>query len=90
VISEPGAVGGEGVGDLEELERCPGGVIYRSREEEEGGADGVKKMSTSGEKETMEREFNQAAGNLMWPMLTRTNYQEWASHIQCNLEGMFL
>lgn len=38
----------------------------------------------------MEKAFNQAAGNLMWPMLTRTNYQEWSSHIQCNLEAMFL
>jgi hypothetical protein len=44
----------------------------------------------SGEKEVMERAFNQAAGNLTWPMLTRTNYQGWSSHIQCNLEGMFL
>ena len=42
------------------------------------------------EKETMERAFNQAAGNLVRPMLTRTNYQDWASHVQCNLEGMFL
>ncbi|XP_066380736.1 uncharacterized protein [Miscanthus floridulus] len=47
-------------------------------------------MSTSGEKEAMEKAFNQAAENLIWPMLTRTNYQEWASHIQCNLEAMFL
>jgi hypothetical protein len=47
-------------------------------------------MGTSGEKESMDRAFNQAAGNLVWPMLTRTNYQEWSSHIQCNLEGMFL
>lgn len=44
----------------------------------------------SGEKEVMERVFNQAAGNLTWPMLTRTNYQGWSSHIQCNLEAMFL
>ncbi|CAD6228004.1 unnamed protein product [Miscanthus lutarioriparius] len=47
-------------------------------------------MGTSGEKESMDRAFNQAAGNLMWLMLTWTNYQEWSSHIQCNLEGMFL
>ncbi|XP_066341937.1 uncharacterized protein [Miscanthus floridulus] len=47
-------------------------------------------MGTSGEKESMDRAFNQAAGNLVWPMLSRTNYQEWSSHIQCNLEGMFL
>jgi hypothetical protein len=48
-------------------------------------------MGASGEtKEAMEKAFNQAAGNLMWPMLTRTNYQEWSSHIQCNLEAMFL
>jgi len=44
----------------------------------------------SGEKESMDRAFNQAASNLVWPMLTRTNYQEWSSHIQCNLEGMYL
>lgn len=44
----------------------------------------------SGEKEVMEWVFNQAAGNLTWPMLTRTNYQGWSSHIQCNLEAMFL
>ena len=47
-------------------------------------------MSTSGEKEAMEKAFNQAAGNLVWPMWTRSNYQEWASHIQCNLEAMYL
>jgi len=46
--------------------------------------------SNKAEKETMERAFNQAAGNLTWPMLTRTNYQGWSSHIQCNLEGMYL
>ncbi|XP_066311453.1 uncharacterized protein [Miscanthus floridulus] len=45
---------------------------------------------TSGEKESMDRAFNQATGNLVWPLLTRTNYQEWSYHIQCNLEGMFL
>jgi len=45
---------------------------------------------TSGEKESMDRAFNQATGNLVWPLLTCTNYQEWSSHIQCNLEGMFL
>jgi len=44
----------------------------------------------SGEKEAMEKAFNQAAGNLLWLMLTRSNYQEWASHVQCNLEAMFL
>lgn len=42
------------------------------------------------DKEVMERAFNQAAGNLMWPMLTRTNYQGWSSHIQWNLEVMYL
>ena len=49
-------------------------------------------MSESGvsEKEVQERAFNQAAGNLIWPTLTRTNYQEWSSHVQCNLEGMSL
>ena len=35
----------------------------------------------SGEKESMERAFNQAAGNLVWPMLSRINYQEWPSHV---------
>ena len=38
----------------------------------------------------MEKAFNTAAENLMWPLLTCTNYQEWASHVQCNLEAMFL
>jgi hypothetical protein len=47
-------------------------------------------MSTSEDKEVMEKAFNQASDNLMWPMLTRTNYQEWSSHVQCNLEAMFL
>jgi len=28
--------------------------------------------------------------NLTWPVLTRSNYQNWASHIQCNLEGLNL
>lgn len=41
-------------------------------------------------KEVMERTWNQAAGNLVWPMLTRTNYQEWPALVQCNLEGMYL
>ena len=51
----------------------------------------VAEMGASGtDKEAMEKAFNQAAGNLVWPMLTRTNYQEWSSHVQCNLEGMFL
>ena len=50
----------------------------------------IAEMSTSGEKESMDRAFNQAAGNLVWPMLTRSNYQEWASHVKCNLEGMYL
>jgi hypothetical protein len=45
---------------------------------------------SQGDKEAMEKAFNQVAGNLIWPMLTRTNYQEWSSHVQCNLEGMFL
>jgi hypothetical protein len=30
----------------------------------------------SGEKESMEWAFNQAADNLVWSMLSRTNYQE--------------
>ena len=38
----------------------------------------------------MERAFAQAVRNLMWPMLTRTNYQGWAAHVQCNLEAMCL
>ena len=46
--------------------------------------------ASSTDKEAMEKAFNQAAGNLVWPMLTRTNYQGWSSHVQCNLEGMFL
>jgi len=47
-------------------------------------------MSTSGEKEAAERAMKEAAGNLLWPMLTRTNYQEWSALVQCNLEGMYL
>ncbi|CAD6224022.1 unnamed protein product [Miscanthus lutarioriparius] len=42
------------------------------------------------EKELMERAWNQASGNLVWPMLSRSNYQEWSAHVQCNLEAMFL
>ena len=38
----------------------------------------------------MERAWNQASGNLVWPMLSRTNYQEWSAHVQCNLEAMYL
>jgi hypothetical protein len=41
------------------------------------------------DKEAMERPWNHAAGNLVWPMLTRTNYQEWFVFVQCNLEGMY-
>jgi hypothetical protein len=42
------------------------------------------------DKEVMERVWNQAAVNLVWLMLTRTNYQEWSALVQCNLEGMYL
>ncbi|CAD6266707.1 unnamed protein product [Miscanthus lutarioriparius] len=42
------------------------------------------------DKDMMERAWNQAARNLVWPMLTRTNYQEWSALVQCNLEGMYL
>lgn len=27
-------------------------------------------------------------GTLMWPMLTRTNYAEWAMLMQCNYETL--
>ena len=27
---------------------------------------------------------------MKWPTLTRTNYQGWAAHVQCNLEAMCL
>lgn len=49
-------------------------------------------MGSSGEKEKelMERAWNQASGNLVWPMLSRSNYQEWSAHVQCNLEAMYL
>lgn len=47
-------------------------------------------MGTSDDKTDMEKALSQAASNLIWPMLTRTNYQEWASHVQCNLEAMLL
>ena len=46
--------------------------------------------SSGGEKEAMERAMKEAAGNLLWPMLTRSNYQEWSALVQCNLEGMYL
>ena len=42
------------------------------------------------DKDVMERAWNQAAENLVWPMLTCTNYQEWSALVQCNLEGMYL
>jgi len=38
----------------------------------------LEEMSTSGEKEAAEQAMKEAAGNLLWPMLTRTNYQEWS------------
>ena len=38
----------------------------------------------------MERAWNQASGKLVWPMLSRTNYQEWSAHVQCNLKAMYL
>lgn len=48
-------------------------------------------MGSSGkDSEALERAWNQAAGNLLWPMLTRTNYQEWSAHVKCNLEAMYL
>jgi hypothetical protein len=50
---------------------------------------GVVEMGDAN-KDAREQAFNQATRNLVWPMLTRTNNQEWSSHIQCNLEGMFL
>jgi hypothetical protein len=40
---------------------------------------------SSGDKEAM-REAT--TDNLMWPMLTHTNYQDWSALVQCNLEGM--
>ena len=46
--------------------------------------------SSGGEKEAMERTMKEVTGHLMWPMLTRTNYQEWSALVQCNLEGMYL
>jgi hypothetical protein len=42
------------------------------------------------DKELMECAWNQAAGNLVWPMLTRSNYQDWSVHVQCNLGAMYL
>jgi hypothetical protein len=48
-------------------------------------------MGDTSDKDNMrERAWNQAAGNLIWPMLSRTNYQEWSVHVQCNLEAMYL
>jgi len=42
------------------------------------------------DKDVRDRVWNQAAGNFVWPMLTRSNYQEWSVHVQCNLEAMYL
>ena len=43
-------------------------------------------MGSSGkDQDVMERAWNQAS-----PMLSRTNYQEWSAHVQCNLEAMYL
>jgi hypothetical protein len=51
----------------------------------------IDAMSVSDkDKEVMERAWNHASGNLVWPMLSRTNYQEWSTHVQCNLEAMYL
>jgi hypothetical protein len=51
----------------------------------------IDAMSVSDkDKEVMERAWNHASGNLVWPMLSRTNYQEWSAHVQCNLEAMYL
>jgi len=59
-------------------------IIPRRRSSEE-------EMGTSGgDKEVVERAMKEAAGNLLWPMLTRSNYQEWSALVQCNLEGMYL
>jgi len=30
------------------------------------------------------------AGSLIWPMLSKSNYQEWSTHVHCNLEAMYL
>ena len=40
-------------------------------------------------KADMDKTFTPTA-NLTWPVLTRSNYQSWASHVQCNLEGLNL
>jgi len=44
--------------------------------------------SSGADKEVMQRVWNQAAYNLVWPMLMRTNYHSWSAHVQCNLKGM--
>lgn len=46
--------------------------------------------TTASDKEVLEQAIKEAAGNLVWPMLTHTNYQEWSTLVQCNLEGMYL
>lgn len=64
---------------------------FRSLDQEEVVENAIV-MATSGEKdkEVMERAWNQASGNLVWPTLSRSNYQEWSAHVQCNLEAMYL
>ena len=48
-------------------------------------------MGTSGkDAEAMERAWNQASSSLIWPMLSKSNYQEWSMHVRCNLEAMYL
>jgi hypothetical protein len=59
-------------------------------EKKEAGASTIVVMGSSGDKEKMERAWNQVAGNLIWPSLSRSNYQEWSSHVRCNLEAMYL
>ncbi|XP_066374735.1 uncharacterized protein [Miscanthus floridulus] len=87
-VSEPRVAEGEACCGGEELLKTPGGVVHRIGGE--GGVNAIADMGEPSDKEVMERAFIQAAGNQVWPMLTRTNYQEWSSHVQYNLEGMFL
>ena len=67
-------------GGGERLWRKQGGLVHRIRGGEGVNPNNADMGDASGkDKDVMERAWNQAAGNLVWPMLTRTNYQEWSA-----------
>ena len=56
-------------------------------EKKEVKNESVVTMGDDTDKDTSDRAL---VGHLSWPMLTRANYQGWAAHIKCNLEGLNL